>query len=601
MLVFRSQVMDSRSPLPVPPRPGLQSLLVALAASLVFAGTLANGFVHDDVQLVVENPWLRSPSAMREVFGQSLFGFLESATAQDAHHHYYRPLMHVFLFVLRQGFGLQAWAYHLALLLAHAAVSLLVLQVLRACLSQRRGAVRGAATPAPDDAAAAWAALGGALLFALHPVHTEAVAWVSGAMDVGMALAVLLAARLWLPAPASPLRALAASGVWLGGLLFKETALVLPVLLWALERATTSAEARGGLGAQVRRYALLLPGFAVYAGLRWAALGSALPASNAPGGAARVSGVLAFPADLGSKLFWPSPLALLSPGGPVTSPLDVRVWLGALLLAVLVAGALWAWRRGDAVAQAAGLWLLVPLTPALALQVRGVDAYAERYLYLASVGFVLLVALGLHSLLERWPQHARPMGLASGGVLAVCATLTLAYVPVWHDNLTFWTYLQETVVDQPVIHSNLGNVHLNAGRLDEAIPHLELAARALPTHFRVHNNLAVAYAKSNRLAEARQALERTVRLMPDNPVAWHNLGLVSRREGRLDDAILRFREALRRAPKRVDSHLELGRTLLQAGRPEQAVVALEEALRLAPGLEAARRSLVAAQAAARGP
>ncbi|RKH11130.1 tetratricopeptide repeat protein [Corallococcus sp. CA053C] len=585
--------MDSSPLRPVPLRPALQYALVALAALLVFAGTLANGFVYDDGQLVLENPWIRSWQGMREAWGQPLFGFLESSTAQDPRHHYYRPLMHVFLFVLRQGFGLQAWAYHLALMLLHAAVSVLVLWLLRVCLRAGR--------PESEQGAGEWAALGGALLFALHPVHTEAVAWVSGAMDVGMALAVLLAARLWLPVPASPARALGAGAVWLLGLLLKETAVVLPVLLWALERATTSAQARGSLSAQARRYALLGLGFVVYAGLRLAALGGALPASNAPAGAARVSGVLAFPADLGSKLFWPVPLAVLSPGGQVTSAADVRVWLGALMCVGVIALAVWAWRRGHTVAQAAGLWLLVPLAPALALQVRGVDAYAERYLYLASVGFVLLVALGVRWLCARWPQQARPMALVSGGVLAVCAVLTLAYVPVWHDDLTFWTYVQETVADQPIIHSNLGNLHLNAGRLDEAIPHLELAARALPREFRVHNNLAVAYAKTNRLTEARQELERTVRLMPDNPVAWHNLGLVSRKEGRLDDAILRFREALRRAPKRVDSHLELGRTLLQAGRPDEAVGALEEALRLEPGLEAARRSLTAARAAASAP
>ncbi|RKH38351.1 hypothetical protein D7V93_41250, partial [Corallococcus llansteffanensis] len=317
------------APGPILLRPGLQYALVALAALLVFAGTLANGFVYDDVQLVLENPWIRSVEGLRQAFAQPLFGFLESSTAQDPRHHYYRPLLHVFFFVLRQGFGLQAWAYHLALMLMHAAVSVLVLWLLRVCLRAGR--------PGSEQGAGDWAALGGALLFALHPVHTEAVAWVSGAMDVGMALAVLLAARLWLPAPASPARALGAAAVWLVGLLLKETAAVLPVLLWALERATTSAGARGSLLMQARRYMLLGLGFVAYAGLRLAALGGGLPASNASEGAARVSGLLAFPADLGSKLFWPAPLAVLSPRGPVTSPADVRVWLGALLLVGLVA------------------------------------------------------------------------------------------------------------------------------------------------------------------------------------------------------------------------------------------------------------------------
>ncbi|GMT97151.1 tetratricopeptide repeat protein [Corallococcus caeni] len=583
---------SSRPPLP---RPAVQYALVALAALLVFAGTLANGFVYDDNQLVLENPWPRSLAGVQEAFGQPLFGFLESSTAQDPRHHYYRPLMHVFVFVLRQGFGLQAWAYHLALMLGHAAVSVLVLWLLRACLSPARS------TSGEGAGAGTWAALGGALLFALHPVHTEAVAWVSGAMDVGMTLAVLVAARLWLPAPATAPRALGAAAVWLVGLLFKETAFVLPALLWALERATASAQARGGWGAQARRFGLLGLGGAAYGVLRLAAMGGALPGHSAPPTAAGLASVFAFPADLGGKLVWPVPLAVLSPGGLVESWADPRVPAGALLVAALLALAVWAWRREQRVAQAGLFWLGLPAAPALALQARGVDAYAERYLYLPSIGFVLCVALALRAGLLRWPDRARMLGLVSGGVLAAFALLTLVYVPVWRDDLTLWTYVEETVVEQPLIHSSLGNLHLNAGRVDEAIPHLEVAARGLPREFRVHNNLAVAYAKTGRFGDARRELERTARLMPDNPVAWHNLGLVSRREGDLEKAIAYFRDALRLAPRRVDSLLELGRTLLRAGRTAEAVAPLEEALRLEPGLEPARKALAEARAAASPP
>lgn len=575
---------------PRPPRPAVQRVWVALAALGVFAGTLLNGFVYDDVQLVLENPWPRTLAGLRESFGQPLFGFLESSTAQDARHSYYRPLMHVWLFVLRQGFGLQPWAYHLTLMLAHAAASLLVLWLLRACLSSARSA--------SGEGAGAWAVLGGALLFALHPVHTEAVAWVSGAMDVGMALAMLVAARLWLPAPATPRRALGAGLAWLVGLLFKETAFVLPVLLWALERATASAQERGGWSIQARRHGLLGLGGAAYAVLRLSALGGALPGRGAERTSSALASVLAFPADLGGKLLWPSPLAVLSPGGPVASWADARVVAGGLLLLGLLGLAVWAWRRDARVAQAGLFWLALPAAPALALQARGVDAYAERYLYLPSIGFVLLVGLGLRGALLRWPGGARTLRLASGGVLAVFTALTLAYVPAWRDDLSLWTYVQAHVVDRPLIHAKLGDLHLNAGRLDAALPELELAASGLPGDFRVHNNLAVAYAKAGRMREARQEFERTARLMPDNPVAWHNLGLVSRREGDLETAIARFRDALRLAPRRVDSLLELGRTLLKAGRAAEAVAPLEEALRLEPGLAPARKALAEARAAA---
>ncbi|MBN8226218.1 tetratricopeptide repeat protein [Corallococcus macrosporus] len=580
-------------PGPLPPAPRSQAALVALLALGVFAGTLLNGFVYDDQQLVLENPWIRSLAGMREPFRQSLFGFLESSTAQDARSHYYRPLMHVFLFVLRQAAGPTAWVHHLALMLGHAAVSVGVLWLLRTCL------VRG--RPAAQGAAGDWAALGGALLFALHPVHTEAVAWVSGAMDVGMTLLLLVAARLWLPVPATAGRALLASGVWLAALLVKETAFVLPVLLWSLERVVASAEARGGWGPWLRRQALLGVGGAVYLGLRLSALEGALPGTPPVDGVSRVGGVLAFTADLGGKLAWPAPLAVLSPGGPVHSLLEPRVWLGGLLLLSALVLSARAWRRGPAAAGMGWVWLGAPMVPAFVLQARGVDAYAERYLYLPSVGFALLVTVALRSALSRFPERARPLALVSGGVLAVFAALTLAYVPAWRDDLSLWTWVQARVVDQPLIHLKLGDLHLGAGRLDAAIPELELAARGLPGDFRVHNNLAVAYAKSGRMGDARRALERTARLMPDNPVAWHNLGLVSRREGDWDTAIARFRDALRLAPDRVDSLLELGRTLLRAGRAGEAIAPLEEALRLRPDLVAARKALAEARAAASPP
>ncbi|WP_223636824.1 tetratricopeptide repeat protein [Corallococcus sp. EGB] len=574
-------------------RPSLQYGAVALSALLVFAGTLANGFVYDDVQLVLENPWPRSLAGVRESFGQPLFGFLESSTAQDVRNHYYRPLLHVVLFVLRRMAGPAAWVHHLALMMAHAAVSAGVLWLLRACLVRSR--------PVEDGGAGAWASLGGALLFALHPVHTEAVAWVSGAMDVGMALLLVVAARLWLPVPATPLRTVAASGAWLAALLLKETAFVLPVLLWSLERATASPLERGGLGSQARRYALLCVGGGMYAVLRLTALRGGLPEAPGAGGGSRLGGLLAFPADLGGKLLWPSPLAVVSPEGPVRSLLDARVGLGCALLVGLVALAIWAWRRRHAIAGAGLVWLGVPLVPAWVLQARGVDAYAERYLYLPSVGFVLLVGLALREALRKWPGGARTLALASGGVLAVFAALTLAYVPTWRDELSLWTYVQAHAADRPLIHVKLGDLHLNAGRLDAALPELELAARFLPGDFRVHNNLAVAYAKAGRMPEARREFEWTARLMPSNPVAWHNLGLVSRREGDLEAAIARFQDALRLSPQRVDSLLELGRTLVRAGRAAEAVAPLEEALRLSPGLEPARKALAEARAAASSP
>ncbi len=566
-------------------RPGLQGALVALAAFAVFSGALANGFVYDDVVLVLENPWVRSAGGVLEGFGRPLFGFHESSTAEDARSGYYRPLVHALFYVQRWVFGPVPWAHHLLLVLAHVVASVLVLGLLRAVLGRGREA---------SDGAGAWAALGGALLFALHPVHTEAVAWVSGWMDVGTALAVLVAVRLWGPAPASSGRALAAAGVWLCGLLIKETAIVLPVLLWAAERA--SGGDVGGVRARVRRYGLLALALLPYAVLRLRALGLALPSGGrAAEGTFRGLDVLALMAELGGKLFWPVPLTVVPPSGPVTSPWEPRVWVGAVLVLALVGLLALALRRKHAALLAGVIWLGVPLLPAFYLQLRGVEAYAERYLYLPSVGFVLLVGLALRGVLERWPGQARAVGLAFGGTLAAAALLTGVAVRVWEDDLTLWEHTLREVPDRPLVHASLGNALLKARRVEEAVPHLEVAAAALPEAFRVQSDLAVAYAQTGRLDEAVRVLERAVRLRPDFPVVWHNLGLALRRLERLDEAEAHFRQALRLAPGRAESHLELGRTLLRRGHTREAVTHLREALRLQPGLEAARRALASVE------
>ncbi|HZI15995.1 MAG TPA: tetratricopeptide repeat protein, partial [Myxococcus sp.] len=394
-----------------------------------------------------------------------------------------------------------------------------------------------------------------------------------------------------------PGRVLLAALVWLGGLLLKETALVMPVLLWAAALATGDLSAAGAGRAWARRVAPLALALGPYAVLRVAALGLRGPAALSGAGGFQVLEVLALVGELGGKLFWPVPLFAVPPSGPVASALEPRVLLGAALVLGLGALLVAARRRpGRDAVWAGALWLVVPLLPVLLLRLKGVEAYAERYLYLPSVGFVLLVAAGLRGGLERWPGHARAMALATGGVLAVSAALTVASVPMWRDDQTLWEAMAEAVPGRPLIHARLGSVYLKSRRLEDAVRELEVAVAGLPGDFRIRSDLAVAYARTGRLEEALQQLEAAVRLRPDNAMAWHNLGLALRRAGRPEQALERFQQALRLAPGRADSHLELGRTLLALGRSAEAVGPLKEALRLRPGFEAAERALASARA-----
>ncbi|MFY2561407.1 tetratricopeptide repeat protein [Corallococcus terminator] len=564
-------------------------LLVVLTAVLVYSGTLFNGLVYDDRLLVVENPWLQSWSALGEAFQRPLFAFGDEPVAQmerSPGESYFRPFAHVLFFVQRSLFGTAAWGFHLVLMLLHAAVSALVFWLLRTCL-QRPGE--------PLSPARGWAALAGALLFAVHPVHTEAVAWVSGCMDVTATFMVLLAVWLMVAGPASWRRGLGAALLWFAGLMFKEVAVVFPVVLWATDRAAGITPSPPGVRGWWRRYAPLGLGALGYAALRLNAIGLSLPVPVGSGETGLYPlHLLALAGRLGAKLFWPHPLVLTIPVR--VEPTSLEVLLGSVLL-VAVLGLLWRKRREAGAEFTGGVWLLTPLLPVFFLQLRGVEAYGERFLYLPSVGFCLLAAAVLGQLLERWPGQTRALGLVAGGAIAVSAVLTLVRVPVWHDDISLWEDTVAKTPGEPILRGYLGAAYLKARRPEEALPQLEFMAQAMPRAYQPQSDLAVAYALLGRMDLAIPQLERTLRLRPNTPVVIHNLGLALRRAKRLEEAVARFQEAVRLAPKRADSHLELGRTMRQLGRPAEAVAPLEEALRLQPDSELARRELSEARQA----
>ncbi|WP_426736366.1 tetratricopeptide repeat protein [Myxococcus faecalis] len=563
--------------------------MVVLTAALVYAGTLFNGFVYDDAQLVVDNPWLRSGSELANAFQRPLFPVEDGpipASARGPAASYFRPLAHVLFFAQRTVFGLEAWAYHLVLVLLHAAVCVLVLWLLRTCLKVKEVGA---------SAAAEWGALAGALLFAVHPVHTESVAWLSGCMDVAATLLVLFAVQLVVSRPSSWGRGVGAGLLWGAGLLFKEVAVVFPVVLWATDRAAGGVVSPPGLKGWVRRYAPLGVGALGYAVLRWNAVGLSVPLQGSEGRAGLYPvHLLALVGKLGGKLFWPHPLVVTIP--TQVPPQVSEVVLGGILL-LLLAGVLWrSWRASPALF-AGCVWVLTPLLPIFLMQLRGVEAYAERFLYLPSVGFCLLMAVGVKGGLKRWPEQARALGLAAGGTVVVFAALTMARVPAWRDDISLWEDALSKTPDEPSIHAYLGASYLKARRVEDAVAPLRIAAESMPHLYQPQSDLAVAYALMGRMDLAIPQLERVHALRPWEPVVLHNLGLALRKAGRLEEAVERFKAVLRLSPRRADSHLELGRTLLQLGRPAEAVAPLEEALRLRPDSAPARDGLQKARLA----
>lgn len=543
-------------------------------AALAFANTLANGFVWDDLLLIQSNPWLDGPQHLGDIFGSHFWAF---SSQVNLSRNYYRPLVHV-TFLLCRGFsGLQPWGYHLVLLLGHVVASGLVYRV-GLLLSERRQA-------------GTLAALAAGLLFAVHPIHTEAVAWVSAVNDVAIGVGVLLALYLMMTSgPGLSSRCALAGLVFLCALLFKEPAVLLPamVVVHDLSRGGRSWSLRQWMG----RYAPLALALLVYAALRlhaMAGLGRTLHHTKL-GTVGYVVNALPLLAQYLGALVMPLELNAFHVFQPVESPWAPQVLAGGAALAGLAIASAVLWRRAPS-AFVALAWCLLPLLPALYIPALGKNTFTERYLYLPSVGFVLLVGLGLEALERRGTASRSWRLLLRGGLAGVVVAgglATATHNRVWRDNLSLWRDVQAKSPEAPEIHAGLGLALLEKGKTREAVAHLE---RAGDTSAPARRNLGLAYARAGRMQDAEAMLQEAIRLEPDNAGAWSNLCLVHKNLKQLARALEECETAARLEPQLAEVRTSFGQVLLLAGRLDEAEQHLRAALALEPDLPPARRLL----------
>ncbi|RKI07017.1 tetratricopeptide repeat protein [Corallococcus sp. AB030] len=544
-------------------------MAVMLAALAVYAPALTGGLVYDDYVLVEVNPWIRSAATLGNAFTQPLFGFVPGASANSV---FYRPLTHVVLLAVHGVAGESPWAYHLVPVVLHAVASLLVWVLARRVLDD----------PRPG------AGLVAGLLFAVHPVHVEAVAWVSAVMDVaattaGLGMLACLALR-----PLRPGRAVAGAGLWLVALLFKEVAAVLPgmLLAWELmDRAPPSAERKREWA---WRYGPLVLAGAVYLALRLHAVGLSMVSSgwaSVPPGLALFN-ALPLLAEHARLLVLPSGLSVLHPFEPITSLTAVRAWVGLGVALGVVAGLVLLRRRAPG-AWLGLAWLVLPLLPALHLRALGESAVSERYDYLPSVGF----CLGVAAAWGVWNARARREAASPGALLptAVAGAVLLAatasaatQVGVWQDEVSLWANAVEVSPEAPTPHYQLGEALLREGRVDEALPALEHALRLRPTHPSTVTALAQALIKSGQPARARELLEAALVGMPEQSGLHYRLGEALRALGEDEAAARALRQAATLAPGSADAWRALGETLLRLGRAKEALDPLEKARALSP-------------------
>ena len=554
------------------------ALLLSGACLLSYANGLTGAFAYDDKAIVRDNPRIRSPQRIDEVLTTQYFGGKRGTGTA------YRP-------ALLLSYAAQWWvhdgnpvAYHAVNLLFHVLVTLLYARLLlRIDL------------PPP-------VAIGAALLFAVHPIHVEAVTSVVGrgeAQAAALVLGFLLLSLRFIDRVGRRVLALGVALVlYLLADLTKESAAVAPGLLFLL----LAWRADGGLAARLR--AALDRGLPVYAGAAAVLLAVFRLRSLVLGGAIRAGGTGIF--ELENPL---APLALLPRAanasalffrslGRMALPLrlssdesawsihvlclrDVLFWLAPVLLAVLVVASL-ARLRSRSVTALGFLFLCLAALPTSNLLFPTGTIFAERLAYLPSAGFCLIVASWIAG---RAPDLAA-LGPRRAGLLAalalVLAARTLVRNPVWASDAALFTNMVRVSPASAKAHYDFAYMSAEAGNARLALEHYTRATQIYPGYWDAWAGKGRVERTLGNLGASERSYAESLRLVPTYENGWYGVGLAREELGNRAGAGEAYRQGLHHNPQSLPLAYRMALLLAAEKRPA-ALHAWRRALAIDPG------------------
>ena len=557
--------------------------LLFVITLVIFLDAGANGFVaYDDGTYILDNAIVLG--------GLSWEGIVRAFTeSEGANWHPITWLSHALDVQL---FGLEPEGHHMTSVVLHAVNAVLAFAFLYA-------ATRRVGT-----------AFFVAALFAWHPLRVESVAWASERKDVLSGMFGLLTCLLWVrwAKELNARRSAIIGFVFALGLMSKPMLVSLPFVLLLLDRwplARTDLLLREKTGLFVLAAATI-----VVTLLTQSAEGATAGLETFPI-AARVQNAVVSCGTYFVQTFRPIGLAVFYPHAAM---FDESLLMPALLWSAGIGAtlALAYKQRAAAPWLAVGLgWFFVMLLPVIGIVQVGMQAHADRYTYLPSIGLATVIVLGI----ERFVP--RQLWISGFGLALVALTfVTREQVRVWRDTTSLFEHASAVTERNYVAHHNLGNEYLALGDRERALSHYRIELEIRPGAHEVFGhvgeilfadrdfegasdawqrahalapddagyslNLGGAYLALDRLELAEQSLQHASQAGEDGPTLHFDLGLLAQKRSDASGAEKAYRDALRRDPDHADSHNNLGQVLLVTQRPDQAAESFARFVELDP-------------------
>jgi protein O-mannosyl-transferase len=527
---------------------------------IIYAPSLHHGFLHyDDPIYVSEN--------VEVAQGVTWHGLLWACNLGYAAN--WHPLTWLSHMLDVQLYGMAAERHHLTSILLHIANSLLLFWLLcRTTRAWRRSAVV-------------------ALLFAVHPLHVESVAWIAERKDVLSALFWMLTFHAYVSYVRRPLhrRRLAILVIFALGLMAKPMLVTLPFVLllfdiWPLGRLSLNAGQRQVwlqlVLEKIPLFALSVISSIVTVIAQWRGgavqklemLSFGMRAANAA-----VSYVLYI-----VQMLWPRNLIAYYFYEPPSVPLVV---VSVAILASVSALAIHYAKRHPYLL-VGWAWYLCALLPVIGLIQVGQQSRADRYTYLPLIGLFIAAAWGIPKLLKDRHGPNIAVGIATGVLICGFTALARNQVGYWENDFALWEHAVQSEPRNCFARTNLGTALAAHGDLDAAIDQYTEALRIKPNSAETHNGLGLALFKKGLWREAMLHFAEALRINPRSVEAHGNMGTVLGTLGKNEEAISEFLAALKINPQNAEMHYDLGLSLAGQGKTDEAVAQYTKALELKP-------------------
>ncbi len=528
--------------------PLLMCGFLAVAVALVFGQTVRHAFVnYDDDQYVYENAHVA-----KGLNAQSIeWAF---TTTHSANWH---PLTWLSHMLDCQMYGLNAGGHHLTNVDLHAAVAILLLLVLWRMTRKL------------------WPSVFVAVVFAIHPLRVESVAWVSERKDIlsGLWFMLTLAAYVsYARRPFSLARYSAVVVLFAAGLMTKPMLVTLPFVLllldyWPLGRLSRkdgvrtnirdgNTETVSAAGPTANRTSLLrrplvekIPLMALAAASCMATLiaqrEAVVSLDSIPFVARIGNAIVACVAYMG-ELFWPAGLAVFYPHPGSDLPIW-KVVVAVLILTGITMAAV-VWRRRCPYVLVGWLWYLGMLVPVIGLVQVGRQSMADRYTYLPQIGLCIAIAWGVTELIAASPYRRSVCAVLS--VLVVVGLMGCAWhdAAYWRDGESLWRRALECTSSNAVAHYGLGVALQRSGQADEAMAEYRKALEIKPGYAEAANNLALLLQQCGRYQDAKAYYQQALAAEPNYADVHVNFGGLLTHLGEIDEAIVQYKQGIAANP-----------------------------------------------------